>query len=58
MKGRCGPGRGLARLVFDGNDAAVVHVRDPVAEAEDAVVVRHHNDGAVGHNGGLCAPAP
>ena len=35
------------------DDPAVVHVGDPLAELEDAVVVGHHDDGPVGPDGRL-----
>ena len=42
-----------AASVLDLDDPAVVHVGDPVAEVEDAVVVGDDHDGAVGPDGRL-----
>ncbi len=38
----------VSLALLDTGDDAVVHVSDPVAEVEDAVVVRHDDDGPVG----------
>src|SRR4051794_21387204 len=37
-----------AGWLLDGDDPAVVHVRDPVAERKDPVVVSYDDDGPVG----------
>ena len=43
----------LDDLLIEADDPAVVHVGDPLAELEDAVVVGHDDDGPVGPDGRL-----
>ena len=38
--------------MFDVSDSSVVHVGDGIGEVKDAVVVRHHDDGAIGMHRG------
>src|SRR5437870_4299981 len=45
-------GRG-GRVLLDIDDMAIVHVGDPVAELEDAVIVSDDGHGPVGPDGGL-----
>src|SRR4051812_1222907 len=52
-RGRDGSGGGDLAALLDTDDPAVVHVGDPLAVLEDAVVVGHDDHRAVGPDGRL-----